>query len=166
MSLYAPVPGHWVDELPNQSLQSIAYGFLTYWHHTGDVATIRTMLPAIVRYLLSYNVTPQTPPPATLSSSTSSSSSSSSASVSSSPVTAGMLVAPRACPGEPHAADVQCPGIWDWCDGQSTNCDYAPIDNAWYVAIYICSDGFLILYIYLLSFPSFLSLFSFFPHLL
>lgn len=43
-----------------------------------------------------------------------------------------MLVVPRACPGEPHAADVQCPGIWDWCDGQSTNCDYPPIDNAWY----------------------------------
>ena len=107
-SLYAPVPGHWVDELPNQSLQSIAYGFWTYFTHTGDVATMREMLPAVVRYLLSYTVssTPGIP--------------------------GGGLVVPRACPGQPHAADVQCSGIWDWCDGQSTNCDYAPIDNAWY----------------------------------
>lgn len=57
MSMYAPVPGHWVDELPNQSLQSIAYGFLTYWRHSGDVKTVRTLLPAVVRYLLSYKVT-------------------------------------------------------------------------------------------------------------
>ena len=107
-SLYAPVPGHWVDELPNQSLQSIAYGFWTYFTHTGDVATMREMLPAVIRYLLSYSIasTPAIP--------------------------GGGLVVPRACPGQPHAADVQCAGIWDWCDGQSTNCDYAPIDNAWY----------------------------------
>ena len=106
-SLYAPVPGHWVDELPNQSLQSIAYGFWTYFTHTGDVATMREMLPAVIRYLLSYSIasTPAIP--------------------------GGGLVVPRACPGQPHAADVQCAGIWDWCDGQSTNCDYAPIDNAW-----------------------------------
>jgi hypothetical protein len=36
---------------------------------------------------------------------------------------------PRTANREPR---LQCAGIWDWCDGQSTNCDYAPIDNAWY----------------------------------
>ena len=118
-SIYAPVPGHWVDELPNQSLQSIAYGFLTYWRHTGDADTVKTMLPAVVRYLLSFRVMAVGSSPSSPSSPPSSSSS-------------GMLVVPRSCPGEPHAADVQCAGIWDWCDGQSTNCDYAPIDNAWY----------------------------------
>ena len=42
------------------------------------------------------------------------------------------LVVPRTCPGEPHAADIRCAGLWDWCDGESVNCDDGPIDNAWY----------------------------------
>lgn len=109
-SMYAPVSGHWVDELPNQSLQSIAYGFATFWDHTGDVETMREMLPAVVRYLLSYRVAPTR----------------------SSGNPDAIVVVPRSCPGKPHAADVQCTGLWDWCDGQSVNCDYAVIDNAWY----------------------------------
>jgi hypothetical protein len=104
MSIYSPVPGHWVDELPNQSLQSIAYGFATYWDHSGDVNTMRAVIPAINRYLLSWSL---------------------------SKASSGAVVAARSCPGKAHAADVQCAGVWDWCDGQSTNCDYAPIDNAW-----------------------------------
>ena len=57
---------------------------------------MRAVLPAVVRYLLSYRVTETMGTPR------------------------GALVVPRACPGEPHAADVQCPGIWDWCDGKQT----------------------------------------------
>ncbi len=85
-SIYAPVPGHWIAELPNQSLQSIAYGLGVFWDYTGDISSVRKVLPAIVSYLLSWRMN-------------------------------GDLVVPRSCPGKPHAADVQCPGIWDWCDG-------------------------------------------------
>eukprot|EP00937_MAST-01D_sp_MAST-1D-sp2_P003606 g3606.t1 len=107
MSLYGPVPGHWVKELPDQSLQSLAYGFSTYFDHTGDVATMRGALRAATSYLLSWRTAPA-------------------------PRGEGELVVPRACPPpQPHGADVQCVGLWDWCDGESVGCDYAPIDNAW-----------------------------------
>ena len=107
LSIYAPVPGGWQSELPDQSLMSIAYGVATYYKHTGDTATIRATIHAFAAYLLSWSMD-----------------------------TVNGLVLPRDCAKsstpKPHAADAQCNGVWDWCDGQSVNCDYAPIDNAWY----------------------------------
>ena len=35
LSLYSPVPGAWGIELPDQSLQAIAYGAATYYDYTG-----------------------------------------------------------------------------------------------------------------------------------
>jgi hypothetical protein len=68
-------------------------GFMTYWTHTGDATTLKAVLPAVVGYLLSWKTTPT------------------------GRGDGGALVAPRACPGQPHIADEQCTGIWDWCDG-------------------------------------------------
>ena len=69
---------------------------------TGDADTIRAILAAFSSYLLSWTMD-----------------------------SAGLVV-PRTCPGMPHAADMRCAGLWDWCDGESVDCDDGPIDNAWY----------------------------------
>ena len=148
-SIYAPIPGHWMQELPDQTLQTIAYGLGVYYDHTADVDTVRSVLPAIITYLLSWKMqevdmvvhgagddtvasgggSVTAPTVVTRSSNNSYSFASSTRGH---PRIKPQLVVPRSCPGKVHGADVQCPGIWDWCDGQSTNCDYAPIDNAWY----------------------------------
>lgn len=51
--LYSPIPsGNCFRELPLQSLASMGrYGIGEYLWHTGDVAAIRTIFPALVRYL-------------------------------------------------------------------------------------------------------------------
>lgn len=51
-SLYSPVPsGNWNRELPMQMLFSVGHGFLTYYLHTGDLDTIRAVLPAALSYI-------------------------------------------------------------------------------------------------------------------
>lgn len=52
-SIYSPVPsGSWNRELPMQMLNSVGYyGFWTYYLYTGDLETIRTVYPAVKRYL-------------------------------------------------------------------------------------------------------------------
>src|SRR5258708_6759087 len=51
--LYSPVPaGNWDRELPAQMLASIGkYGFWNYYRYTGDTALIRTVYPAVKKYL-------------------------------------------------------------------------------------------------------------------
>jgi hypothetical protein len=52
-TIFSPVPaGNWNKELPMQMLNSIGYyGFWTYYQYTGDLETIRTVYPAVKRYL-------------------------------------------------------------------------------------------------------------------
>ncbi|WP_372846608.1 alpha-L-rhamnosidase C-terminal domain-containing protein [Pontiella sp.] len=52
-TLFSPVPaGSWDKELPMQMLNSVGYfGFWTYYLYTGDLETIRTVYPAVKRYL-------------------------------------------------------------------------------------------------------------------
>ena len=52
-TLFSPVPaGNWNEELPAQMLASIGpYGFWYYYMHTGDIATMEYVYPAIKRYL-------------------------------------------------------------------------------------------------------------------
>lgn len=52
-TIYSPVPdGNWNRELPMQMLNSVGYyGFWTYYLNTGDLETIRTVYPAVKRYL-------------------------------------------------------------------------------------------------------------------
>lgn len=52
-TLFAPIPtGDWDKELPMQMLNSVGYfGFWTYYLYTGDLETIRTVYPAVKRYL-------------------------------------------------------------------------------------------------------------------
>ena len=52
-TLFSPVPaGNWTEELPAQMLASIGpYGFWYYYMHTGDIATMEYVYPAIKRYL-------------------------------------------------------------------------------------------------------------------
>ena len=52
-TLYSPIPaGNWDEELPAQMLASIGpYGFWYYYMHTGDIATMEYVYPAIKRYL-------------------------------------------------------------------------------------------------------------------
>ncbi|WP_406826901.1 alpha-L-rhamnosidase C-terminal domain-containing protein [Pedobacter sp. KACC 23697] len=50
--LFAPVPGNFNQELPDQMLTSIGYyGFWNYYINTGDRKTIEAVYPAIKRYL-------------------------------------------------------------------------------------------------------------------
>ena len=52
-TIFSPVPaGNWNRELPMQMLNSVGYfGFWTYYQYTGDLQTIRTVYPAVKRYL-------------------------------------------------------------------------------------------------------------------
>ena len=50
--LFAPIPGNWKNELKLQMLNSVGYfGFWTYYQYTGDLETIRSVYPAVKRYL-------------------------------------------------------------------------------------------------------------------
>lgn len=50
--LYSPIPGNYDEELPGQMLASIGrYGFWNYYMNTGDAEAIRTVYPAVRRYL-------------------------------------------------------------------------------------------------------------------
>ena len=50
--LSAPIPGMYKAELPGQMLASIGkYGFWNYYVNTGDIETIKTVYPAVKRYL-------------------------------------------------------------------------------------------------------------------
>jgi alpha-L-rhamnosidase len=50
--LFAPVPGNFNQELPDQMLTSIGYyGFWNYYINTGDRKTIEQIYPAVKRYL-------------------------------------------------------------------------------------------------------------------
>ena len=52
-TIYAPVPtGNWKIELKCQMLNSVGYfGFWTYYLYTGDLETIRSVYPAVKRYM-------------------------------------------------------------------------------------------------------------------
>jgi len=52
-TIYSPVPaGNWHKELPMQMLNSVGYfGFWTYYQHSGDLETIRTVYPRVKRYM-------------------------------------------------------------------------------------------------------------------
>ena len=52
-TIYSPIPsGNWKNELPMQMLNSVGYfGFWTYYQYTGDLETIRSVYPAVKRYL-------------------------------------------------------------------------------------------------------------------
>jgi alpha-L-rhamnosidase len=52
-TIFSPVPaGNWDRELPMQMLNSVGYfGFWTYYLYTGDLETIRSVYPAVKRYL-------------------------------------------------------------------------------------------------------------------
>ena len=52
-TIYSPIPaGNWDRELPMQMLNSVGYyGFWTYYKYSGDLETIRTVYPAVKRYL-------------------------------------------------------------------------------------------------------------------
>ncbi len=51
-SIYSPIPGIWVNELPQQSLASIGkYGFWNYYRYTGDKAFVEYAYPKIARYM-------------------------------------------------------------------------------------------------------------------
>ncbi|MEO0529575.1 MAG: alpha-L-rhamnosidase C-terminal domain-containing protein [Planctomycetota bacterium] len=56
--LFSPVPaGNWDQELPMQMLASVGrYGFWEYYRHTGDIGTIRSVYPAVNRYLALWQV--------------------------------------------------------------------------------------------------------------
>ena len=55
--LFAPIPGNWKNELKLQMLNSVGYfGFWTYYLHTGDLETIRSVYPAVKRYLSVWKV--------------------------------------------------------------------------------------------------------------
>jgi alpha-L-rhamnosidase len=50
--LFAPIPGNFNQELPDQMLTSIGYyGFWNYYINTGDRKTIEEVYPAVKRYL-------------------------------------------------------------------------------------------------------------------
>ena len=57
-TIFSPVPaGNWDKELPMQMLASVSYyGFWTYFMHSGDTATIKTVYPAVDRYLRVWKV--------------------------------------------------------------------------------------------------------------
>lgn len=52
-TIYAPIPtGNWKIELKCQMLNSVGYfGFWTYYQYTGDLETIRSVYPAVKRYM-------------------------------------------------------------------------------------------------------------------
>jgi hypothetical protein len=52
-TIYSPIPsGNWNKELPMQMLNSVGYfGFWTYYFHSGDLETLRTVYPSVKRYL-------------------------------------------------------------------------------------------------------------------
>ncbi len=52
-TIFSPVPaGNYDKELPMQMLNSVGYyGFWTYYLYTGDLETLRTVYPAVKRYL-------------------------------------------------------------------------------------------------------------------
>ncbi len=52
-TIYAPIPsGNWKIELKCQMLNSVGYfGFWTYYLYTGDLETIRSVYPAVKRYM-------------------------------------------------------------------------------------------------------------------
>ena len=55
--LFAPIPGNWKNELKLQVLNSVGYfGFWTYYQYTGDLETIRSVYPAVKRYLSLWNM--------------------------------------------------------------------------------------------------------------
>ena len=50
--LYGPVPSEtWTKEMPQQSLAFLAEGLWSYYMTTGDIATIKPLLPAFRKYL-------------------------------------------------------------------------------------------------------------------
>lgn len=56
--LFSPIPsGNWHQELPQQMLQAV-YGIRQYAYLTGDVETIRTVYPAVQRYLALWHIGP------------------------------------------------------------------------------------------------------------
>jgi hypothetical protein len=59
-TLYSPIPGtNWNKELPLQMLASVGLkGFWTYAEHSGDLETLRTVYPAVRRYLQLWKVSP------------------------------------------------------------------------------------------------------------
>jgi alpha-L-rhamnosidase len=51
-NFYAPVPGNWTEELPDQVLSTIGpYGLWNYYLHTGDKQMLVDFYPAIQKYL-------------------------------------------------------------------------------------------------------------------
>ncbi len=51
-TIFSPIPGNCKQELPTQMLNSVGYyGFWTYYKYSGDLETIRTVYPAVKRYL-------------------------------------------------------------------------------------------------------------------
>jgi len=52
-TIFSPVPaGNWNKELPTQMLNSVGYyGFWIYYQYSGDIDTIRTVYPAVKRYM-------------------------------------------------------------------------------------------------------------------
>lgn len=59
-ALFSPIPaGNWDKELPMQMLASVGrQGFWEYYRHTGDEGTIRTVYPAVTRYLALWDQEP------------------------------------------------------------------------------------------------------------